>query len=548
MYKKRLLFLTIWLGLLIVSLTMMIPQQTQADGPDEAKIIVQFNDTETIVRTINFTAPISGLTALELTGLNVVITNTQFGAAICSIEGVGCPADECFTCNPDGKFWGYNYWDGNNWQSYQTGVSGSIISQTGAVEGFRWGQFGDPVRSAGPVLASQRGFEWLKQQQQADGGYGSTGATSEALIALGANQINPNQWRLTPADSSILSYMLTNGPAFANTQLAGAGKLAVSLSGVNGAWPVGAKQPLDYTASRSFSSAAGPQAWAILGTVALSQSLPATAVSDLIGLANEDGGWGWFKDETSDTNATALAIQALIAAGQSADSAAVVNGLAYLKSTQNQDGGFPYASSDNDESDTNSTSYAVQAIVATGQDPLTGTWVINNNSPISFLQARQRADGSFAWMATNEGNILFSTQQAIPALLYRSLPLKTQSLPNVGLAVETQANVSQAKMGDMITYTYYLTNTGELAITNLSAEDDQAGVISLLQTSLSPGESTMARLTYTVTLTNTQTALTNTVTAKGTVTTLDDDIKAQATNVVSLGVPGKNYLPLVIKQ
>ena len=68
-------------GLLLLPAT-----DTQADGPDTAHIVIQFDEHTTIVRPISFTAPISGLAALQMTGLTQVISTTSFGSAVCSIE------------------------------------------------------------------------------------------------------------------------------------------------------------------------------------------------------------------------------------------------------------------------------------------------------------------------------------------------------------------------------------------------------------------------------------------------------------------------------
>ena len=54
-----------------------------------------------------------------MTGLDEVTASFSWGSAVCSIEGVGCPATDCF-CDPN-KFWSYNYWDGSAWQGVYGG-------------------------------------------------------------------------------------------------------------------------------------------------------------------------------------------------------------------------------------------------------------------------------------------------------------------------------------------------------------------------------------------------------------------------------------------
>ena len=69
--------------------------------PDRASVIVQFDDHATHIRAVDVTAPISGLAALQASGLDVVVADSGFGPAVCAIAGVGCPADDCF-CRCDG--------------------------------------------------------------------------------------------------------------------------------------------------------------------------------------------------------------------------------------------------------------------------------------------------------------------------------------------------------------------------------------------------------------------------------------------------------------
>lgn len=113
------------LGLtLLVRLGAAVVAAQPAGLADQAHgyVIVQFNNRDLIARAITFTAPIAGLRALELSGLEVVTAATGFGPVVCSIGGVGCPADNCF-CGGS-VFWGYKSWDGAAWQDYMVGAGG----------------------------------------------------------------------------------------------------------------------------------------------------------------------------------------------------------------------------------------------------------------------------------------------------------------------------------------------------------------------------------------------------------------------------------------
>ncbi|HEB64836.1 MAG TPA: hypothetical protein ENJ02_04760, partial [Chloroflexi bacterium] len=73
-----------------------------------------------------------------------------------------------------------------------------------------------------------------------------------------------------------------------------------------------------------------------------------------------------------------------------------------------------------------------------------------------------------------------------------------------------------AAVGETITYTYRLTNTGDVTLSSLTAADDKLGSVSLGAASLAPGASTSAILTYTVSEGDLPGPLVNTVTVTGT--------------------------------
>lgn len=402
-----------------------------------ANVIVQFGRQDLTVRPITFTAPISGLRALELTGLEVVTKETAFGVAVCSIGGVGCPASNCFCSS---NYWGYNYWDGSAWQSYMVGPGSSNIPDS-AVEGWRWGPFGGTLLfpdlpPAPPITAVASALDWLRPRQViTDGGYGSMGSTVETLLAIGANNLRAADWKRQSDSASLLGYAMGNGAAYADTGADASAKVASGLSAADGCWPLNALRPMDFYSPTTgafrgaYGYGSGPQAWAILGTRSLSQSVPVTAVQYLRNAQQPNGGWEWQAGFGSDTNSTALALQALVSIGEPVTSSTIISGLAYLKSAQNADGGFTYdpTSPWGTASDTNSTAYVVQSLLAVGHDPITGTWAVTSSNPISYLIGMQLPDGSFEYQKGLGANQV-ATQQAIPALLGRPFPLQVADI------------------------------------------------------------------------------------------------------------------------
>jgi prenyltransferase beta subunit len=398
--------------------------------PNHADLVIDLGNHQVITRRVTFSAPtITGLEALQRSGLDLEIATYSFGSAICAIEGVGCPASNCF-CNPD-KYWGYHYWDAG-WQSYMVGASSSVLSN-GAVDGWAWGSSGSqPPAVSTQTLAAEAALQWIQPQQQPDGSFGhSVGATADVLLAVTAANHDPVTWR-SAAGNSLVDFLQLNGAAFASNSAAAAGKLAVAaaaagfdprnFAGLN----LPAKIASTYApATGAFGATNQDQAWGILGLRAAGAAIPPAAVQRLAATANPDGGWSWTTGIASDVDSTAIALQALAAAGEPASAPAVVAGLAYLRTVQlsNSDGGFA-ASPDQPwgtRSNTNSTAFAIQGVLAVGQDPLSASWTISATQPISYLLGQQLPSGAFVYQADPTPD-MFATQQAVPALFGKPFP------------------------------------------------------------------------------------------------------------------------------
>ena len=416
-----------------------IPVATPAG--DQTTLIVQFDATHATVRKIDFTEPISGLALLEQSGLDVVKADFDWGTAICSIEGVGCPAEDCF-CSED-TFWSYHYWENGSWVGYPVGPAQSLISTTNTVEGWRWGGGDASLVQPERVEAAHDALTWLRAQQViTDGSYGSSaGATIETLFALSANHEDATAWRPAPDAPSILDFMLEHGAEYSQEGVSEAGKLAVALAAADACWPADALAPSAYYSPTvgALHTDAGRLAWGILGTLALDEPAPADSVEYLLNLALPEGGWEWTPEWGRDTNTTALAIQALVAAGTPLTHTAIVSAQQFLQEAQTPEGGFSYdpAGTWGDVADANSTAYVLQALAAlesgtedsTLDNALDNTVQEMSDGAVDFLLGLQGDDGGIGWQIEQPAANLAATQQAIPALLGQPYPIRRAALP-----------------------------------------------------------------------------------------------------------------------
>jgi hypothetical protein len=114
-----------------------------ADGPNRVGLVVRLGDGSLTTRCVEFGGPeISGYDVLVRSGLNIVAAfDSGMGAAVCAIEGEGCPVEECLTCAQP-NYWAYFHLKNGTWVYSPAGVSGYKV-RNGDVEGWSWGT-GDP--------------------------------------------------------------------------------------------------------------------------------------------------------------------------------------------------------------------------------------------------------------------------------------------------------------------------------------------------------------------------------------------------------------------
>jgi len=153
------------------------------------------------------------------------------------------------------------------------------------------------------------------------------------------------------------------------------------------------------------------QSWAMLGLAATGETVPAAAVTFLINQQLDSGDWSGVKD-------TAIAMQAL--------ATTLVSGTADLKARQNAAGGWY---------NTQATAYAIQALLAAGEDLLSAPWIVAGHSPFNALRAYQKPDGPcvYNWnepmpLGNARADNDVATWAAVPALMGVSYPYAGQDL------------------------------------------------------------------------------------------------------------------------
>ncbi|SOD60173.1 Prenyltransferase and squalene oxidase repeat-containing protein [Streptomyces zhaozhouensis] len=164
------------------------------------------------------------------------------------------------------------------------------------------------------------------------------------------------------------------------------------------------------------------QSYALLAQHTAGYTPGQEAVDWLVGQQCADGSFLSFRADpeqpcadvtASDSNATALAVQALAAVGGRQD--AVDAGAAWLTGVQNEDGGWGI--NPGTASDANSTAVVIGALAASGHDPAAAERA--GNSPYAALGALQLGceapddqRGAFAWQPDPESGDLFGSDMA----------------------------------------------------------------------------------------------------------------------------------------
>lgn len=260
------------------------------------------------------------------------------------------------------------------------------------------------------------GAAWLVSVQNSDGGFGASPGNASGpemtcwamlgLEAAGRNPLDVSRDGRTPVDflRSKLAKLTTPGD-LARTILAleGAGVDPRGFGGQNLVAMLLNRRLKDGSYENWPNSTA-------FAAIAL-RAAGATGGLDLTlewlrGVQNEDGGWGDTPGSPSNADGTGAVLQAL-ASGSKASKA----GLEYLKKAQVKGGGF--ALGGNGAINTQSTAWAIQGILAAGEDP--ASYRRGGASAPEFLAEHQESDGHYRYSNSSDQTPVWVTGEVLVA-------------------------------------------------------------------------------------------------------------------------------------
>lgn len=272
--------------------------------------------------------------------------------------------------------------------------------------------------------AIEKAAAWLVSQQGPDGGFGmpgseasDVGVTADAVIALASASVDPRSAR--QSGLSPLEFLSAQAAALSSSDVGKAAKIVLAYRAIGVDLETEPVASLLVSLSGSFDETGaflgqGPyeEALVILALANSGRTVPAGAVESLLATRLDDGSYSFNGDRTpgmGDSNTTAMAVQALVAAGAGD---AIGPSLDYFRAAQNEDGGWTYQkpSPYGEETDANSTALVTQALKAAGE-PL-NAW----GDPIQVLLSFQLPSGAFFYNHSFTDENLMATAQAIPAL------------------------------------------------------------------------------------------------------------------------------------
>lgn len=258
------------------------------------------------------------------------------------------------------------------------------------------------------LLAVASVLSFVQGRAQPDGGFAEPGGRS--TVALTATAVLALRAAGAPVSDGARAYLQAHETALSSTEL----ELVVMAEAVTGGASDRALvllQGLQH-ASGAIGEASNSTYWGVLALRQTGQTAPAASVQYIVRAQARSGGFAWVRGVAPDTDDTAAAVQALVAAGTRGT--VVVKAVAFLRKRENADGGFELRPGG--PSNAQSTSWAIQAFLAAGAKPPAAAF--------RYLRRIQRRDGSIRYSAQYGTTPLWVSAQALPALARQPFPLR----------------------------------------------------------------------------------------------------------------------------
>jgi len=289
--------------------------------------------------------------------------------------------------------------------------------------------------------AIEKGFTYLKTMQNVDGGFTNRLGTPSsdrlthwvvmALTAAGEN-VNSNKWSKngkSPMDFILENTQLDETTHYARALMAlkAAGYRGL-INGINLEEKIISFQKANGQFSqydKGEQDLINAHVWSVFALAAADRAIPQKdkAKSWLLAQQNIDGGFGWAVGGESDPDSTGVAMTALVILGEGPDSLAINRAIKYLNNQQEIHGGF---SSNLNKANSASNAWAIQGLLAIGENPQEGQWNKGGGNPYSYLISLQNPQGYFEWTENRQASPVLMTAYAVMALSKKPFPVNIE--------------------------------------------------------------------------------------------------------------------------
>jgi prenyltransferase beta subunit len=276
------------------------------------------------------------------------------------------------------------------------------------------GMSDQPFFNLGVLRRVSHALDFILAAQASDGGWGAVGQTLDVILVLSAAGWDPAT--IQQNGNSPIDFLAEELPGYLDAGPDAIGKSILVLvaagqdpSNFNN---IDLPSKLMETYDRDLRAFGTPdntwhQALAFLGLFTVNQGIPAGVEETLIQLQQADGGWEYLPGFGTAVDNTALALQALLAAGLSAEDEVIISAIDFILANQSTDGGW---------GDSSSTAFVMMALSSLGST--FQEWRTDNQqTPLENLFTYQSGAGGFFYSSDFPEPNLISTAPAVLALL-----------------------------------------------------------------------------------------------------------------------------------